>query len=103
MDVCNRYPVEVQKRYGDELPTGIIDSLRRITNVRPALATPLSDGVRARILWVESTSMGLRRSTVECALIRFFLSFVIPRPQQSPAVSRASQAENPCLNGIDAG
>ena len=41
MDVCNRYPVEVEKRYGDELPTGIIDSLRRITNVRPALATPL--------------------------------------------------------------
>lgn len=41
MDVCNRYPVEVIRRYGDELPSGIIDSLRRITNVRPALATPL--------------------------------------------------------------
>lgn len=41
MDVCNRYPVEVQKRYGDKLPKGIIDSLRRITNVRPTLATPL--------------------------------------------------------------
>jgi UDP-2,3-diacylglucosamine pyrophosphatase LpxH len=41
MDVCNRFPVEVQKRYGDQLPGGIIDSLRRITNVRPALATPL--------------------------------------------------------------
>jgi UDP-2,3-diacylglucosamine pyrophosphatase LpxH len=41
MDVCNRYPVEVQRRYGDQLPTGVIDSLRRITNVRPALATPL--------------------------------------------------------------
>jgi len=41
MDVCNRYPIEVQKRYGDELPSEVIDSLRRITNVRPALATPL--------------------------------------------------------------
>jgi UDP-2,3-diacylglucosamine pyrophosphatase LpxH len=41
MDVCNRYPVEVQRRYGSELPSGVIDSLRRITNVRPALATPL--------------------------------------------------------------
>ncbi|HSL31192.1 MAG TPA: hypothetical protein VK900_18465 [Anaerolineales bacterium] len=41
MDVCNRYPVEVEKRYGDRLPVGIIESLRRITNVRPALATPL--------------------------------------------------------------
>jgi hypothetical protein len=41
MDVCNRFPVEVQKRYGNELPPEVIDSLRRITNVRPALATPL--------------------------------------------------------------
>ena len=41
MDVCNRYPVEVQRRYGDRLPNGVVDSLRRITNVRPALATPL--------------------------------------------------------------
>ncbi len=41
MDVCNRYPVEVQRRFGDQLPAGIIDSLRKITNVRPALATPL--------------------------------------------------------------
>jgi UDP-2,3-diacylglucosamine pyrophosphatase LpxH len=41
MDVCNRYPVEVQKRYGDELSVGLIDSLRRITNIRPALAAPL--------------------------------------------------------------
>ena len=41
MDVCNRFPVEVQKRYGNDLPPGVIDSLRRITNVRPALATPL--------------------------------------------------------------
>lgn len=41
MDVCNRYPLEVQRRYGDRLPSGVIDSLRRITNIRPALATPL--------------------------------------------------------------
>ena len=41
MDVCNRFPVEVQRRYGSELPTGIIDSLRLITNIRPALAAPL--------------------------------------------------------------
>lgn len=41
MDVCNRYPVAVQNQYQDRLPEGIIDSLRRITNVRPALAAPL--------------------------------------------------------------
>jgi UDP-2,3-diacylglucosamine pyrophosphatase LpxH len=40
MDVCNRYPVEVKRRFGD-LPAGLIDSLRRITNIRPALAAPL--------------------------------------------------------------
>jgi UDP-2,3-diacylglucosamine pyrophosphatase LpxH len=41
MDVCNRYPVEVERLYGSELSPRVIDSLRRITNVRPALATPL--------------------------------------------------------------
>ncbi len=41
MDVCNRFPVEVQKRYGDLLPSGIIDSLRKIANIRPVLAAPL--------------------------------------------------------------
>ena len=41
MDVCNRYPVEVQNRFGNQLPKAIIDSLRRITNIRPALATSL--------------------------------------------------------------
>jgi hypothetical protein len=41
MDVLNRYPVEVEKRLGNELPPGIVDSLRKLVNVRPALATSL--------------------------------------------------------------
>ncbi|MGB7873710.1 MAG: hypothetical protein WBL25_04950 [Anaerolineales bacterium] len=41
MEVLNRFPVEVQKRFGDELPAGIVDSLRRLTNIRPVLAAPL--------------------------------------------------------------
>ena len=41
MEVLNRFPVEVQKRYGDNLPAGIVDSLRRLTNIRPVLAAPL--------------------------------------------------------------
>ncbi len=41
MDVCNRFPVEVQKRYGDLLPSGIVESLRKIANIRPVLAAPL--------------------------------------------------------------
>jgi hypothetical protein len=41
MDVCNRFPIEAQHQYGDRLPAGIVDSLRRISNIRPVLATPL--------------------------------------------------------------
>lgn len=41
MEVLNRFPVAVQRRFGDELPGGIVDSLRRLTNVRPVLAAPL--------------------------------------------------------------
>jgi hypothetical protein len=41
MEVSNRFPVEVQKRYGDTLPEGLIDSLRKISNIRPALAAPI--------------------------------------------------------------
>lgn len=41
MEVSNRFPIEVQKRFGDELPIGIIDSLRKISNIRPALAAPI--------------------------------------------------------------
>jgi hypothetical protein len=39
MEVCNRYPEELKRR--PDLNTEIVDNLRHITNVRPALATPL--------------------------------------------------------------
>jgi len=39
MEVCNRYPEELKRR--PDLDTNIINNLRHITNVRPALATPL--------------------------------------------------------------
>ena len=45
VEVLNRFPVEVQKRFGDQLPGGILEGLRRIVNVRPVLATSL---------WIES-------------------------------------------------
>ena len=41
MEMLNRYPVEVSREFGDDLPPALIDSLRKITNIRPALATPL--------------------------------------------------------------
>ncbi len=41
VEVLNRFPVEAQQRLGQDLPIGILDSLRELVNVRPALATPL--------------------------------------------------------------
>lgn len=41
MDVCNRFPIEVEKRFKDKLPTELVDSLRKMTNIRPSLAIPL--------------------------------------------------------------
>jgi hypothetical protein len=41
VEILNRFPNEVVRRMGDELPPGLIESLRELVNVRPALATPL--------------------------------------------------------------
>jgi UDP-2,3-diacylglucosamine pyrophosphatase LpxH len=41
MEVFNRYPLAVQKRFGNEIPTALVDSLRRLVNIRPVLAAPL--------------------------------------------------------------
>lgn len=51
MDVCNRFPVEVERRYKGELSTELINSLRKMTNIRPALAIPLwiSGQIRSHI------------------------------------------------------
>jgi len=41
MEMLNRFPVEVKKQFGDQLPPLLIESLQHITNVRPALASSL--------------------------------------------------------------
>lgn len=41
MEMLNRFPVEVKKKYSGQLPEALIESLQHITNVRPALASPL--------------------------------------------------------------
>ncbi|MCG2788258.1 MAG: hypothetical protein L6461_24480 [Anaerolineae bacterium] len=41
MEMLNRYPLEVDRQLGAELPPALVDSLRKLTNIRPALATPL--------------------------------------------------------------
>ena len=55
VEILNRFPVEVQKKLGAELPPSIIDNLRELVNVRPALATPL---------WISSQ---LRQNNVPAA------------------------------------
>jgi hypothetical protein len=41
MEMLNRYPLEVSREFGTNLTPTLIESLRKLTNVRPALATPL--------------------------------------------------------------
>jgi UDP-2,3-diacylglucosamine pyrophosphatase LpxH len=41
MEMLNRYPIEVSRQFGNELSPALVDSLRKLTNIRPALATPL--------------------------------------------------------------
>jgi UDP-2,3-diacylglucosamine pyrophosphatase LpxH len=41
VEIINRFPVEVEKQMGSELPPGLLASLRELVNVRPALAAPL--------------------------------------------------------------
>jgi hypothetical protein len=41
MEMLNRYPLEVDKQLGTQLSPALVDSLRKLTNIRPALATPL--------------------------------------------------------------
>lgn len=40
-EMLTLFPVEVQKRLGDELPEQFCSGLKELTNVRPALVTPL--------------------------------------------------------------
>ena len=41
VEVTNRYPVEVVKQLGDELPDTVLRNIHELTNVRPALASSL--------------------------------------------------------------
>jgi len=41
VEILNRFPLEVEQQLGSVLPLGIVESLRELVNVRPALATPL--------------------------------------------------------------
>jgi len=55
MEVCNRYPEELKRR--PEIKTEIVNNLRHITNVRPALATPLWITGQIRKISIENKLM----------------------------------------------
>jgi UDP-2,3-diacylglucosamine pyrophosphatase LpxH len=55
VEILNRFPVEVQRQLGSDMPPVIIKNLRELVNVRPALAAPL---------WVSSQ---LRQNNVSMA------------------------------------
>ena len=57
VEILNRFPVEVEKNLGNQLPPGLVDSLRELVNVRPALATPL---------WISSQ---LRQNNIDDKLL----------------------------------
>jgi len=41
VEMLNRYPLAVMQELGDDMPGSLVESLRELTNVRPALATSL--------------------------------------------------------------
>jgi hypothetical protein len=48
VEIINRFPLAVEQQLKDALPPGILESLRELVNVRPALATPLWIGSQLR-------------------------------------------------------
>jgi UDP-2,3-diacylglucosamine pyrophosphatase LpxH len=63
MEVCNRYPEELKRR--PDLNVEIINNLRHITNVRPALATPLWITGQMKRLSKENLLTGVTESEIK--------------------------------------
>ena len=63
MEVCNRYPEELKRR--PDLNVDIVDNLRHITNVRPALATPLWISGQIKKLSTEDILKGIREKDLK--------------------------------------
>ena len=63
MEVCNRYPEELRRK--PELNPDIVDNLRHITNVRPALATPLWISGQMKRLSDENLITGMNEKDIK--------------------------------------
>jgi UDP-2,3-diacylglucosamine pyrophosphatase LpxH len=85
MEVLNRYPVAVQGHFGSMLPSALIDSLRRLTNVRPALATPLWVSGQLR-RYAGSAALESELKKVWDTVCEEFLELPVVRAQDKPFV-----------------
>jgi hypothetical protein len=63
MEVCNRYPEELKRKA--DMNNEVIDNLRHITNVRPALATPLWISGQIKRLSREHLITGMNESDLK--------------------------------------
>lgn len=63
MEVCNRYPEELKRR--PDLNPDIVNNLRHITNVRPALATPLWISGQVKRLSTEHLITGMNEKDIK--------------------------------------
>jgi len=63
MEVCNRYPEELKRK--PDMKPDIVDNLRHITNVRPALATPLWISGQIRRLSNEHVLTGMNEKDIK--------------------------------------
>jgi len=89
VEILNRFPVEVMRRLGSELPPSFVESLRELVNVRPVLATPLwissqlrqnnvpeAKQKKLKDLWDEMSKEFLKLEFVQAANIPFKLDAV---------------------------
>ncbi len=63
MEVCNRYPEELKRR--SEFNSEIVNNMRHITNIRPALATPLWVTGQLRKLTMENKLKQVRETDLK--------------------------------------
>lgn len=63
MEVCNRYPEELKRR--SHVSPEVVDNLRNITNVRPALATPLWVTGQLKKLTLENKLLKARQAELK--------------------------------------
>lgn len=63
MEVCNRYPEQLRR--DPKLGSSVADKLRNLTNIRPALATPLWVTAKLKQISEENRLLGIKESDLK--------------------------------------